>query len=136
MLVAQAPTLASLLSVSTTDSSAMAATPTAATPMAVTPMAATPMAATPAEPAQALEPLASNLDAVRRSVEQLADKQGQMAQNIAALQAVEEDIRQRMAVMPPTPPQQAAPVALRKPQPARVAPRLPPPAAGPVELSR
>jgi hypothetical protein len=131
MLVAEAPTLASLLSVSTTDSSAMAATPTASTLMA-----ATPMAATPAEPAQALEPLASNLDAVRRSVEQLADKQDQMAQSIATLQAVEEDIRQRMAVTPSPPQQAAAPVPLRRPQQARVAPRQPPPAAGPVELSR
>ena len=129
MLVARAPTLAWLLSVSTTDSSAMAAT--------------SPVAATSSEPVQALEPLTSNLEAVRRSVEQLADKQDQMAQNIATLQAVEEDIRQKMSSTPPlpSPPQQAAPVPQHKPVQPRAQPlavqspsitRSPPPA----ELSR
>jgi hypothetical protein len=132
MLVARAPTLAWFLSVSTTNSSAMAAT--------------LPVAATSPDPVQALEPLTSNLDAVRRSVEQLADKQNQMAQNIATLQAVEEDIRQKMSsTLPlPSPPQQAAPIAQHKPlqpraQPLAVqssVPRSPPPAGPPVELSR
>jgi hypothetical protein len=45
---------------------------------------------------------------MRRSVEQLAAKQDQMAQNIATLQAIEEDIRQKMSSTPPSPPQQAA----------------------------
>jgi hypothetical protein len=130
MLVARAPTLAWLLSVSTTNSSAMAAT--------------SPVTATSPDPAQALEPLTSNLDAVRRSVEQLADKQDQMAQNIAALQAVEEDIRQKMSSTPALPSPQAAPIPQRKPlqpraQPLAVqspsVPRSPPP-AGPVEPSR
>jgi hypothetical protein len=57
---------------------------------------------------QQLVPLAFNLDAMRRSVEQLAAKQDQMAQNIATLQAIEEDIRQKMSSTPPSPPQQAA----------------------------
>ena len=78
MVVARAPTLAWLLSVSTTKSPAVAATSP--------------------DPVQQLGPLASNLDVVRRSVEQLAAKQEQMAQNIASLQAVEEDIRQKMSV--------------------------------------
>jgi hypothetical protein len=65
MLVARAPTLAWVLSVSTTKSPVVAATST--------------------DPMQQLAPLASNLDVVRRSVEQLAAKQEQMAQNIAAL---------------------------------------------------
>jgi hypothetical protein len=119
MMVTRAPTLAWLLSVSTTTSSAVAATS--------------------ADPVQQLEPLASNLDVVRRSVEQLADKQDQMAQNIAALQAVEEDIRQKMSFTPPSPSQQPAPIPQHKPQQPRAqsssAPRPPPP-AGPVELPR
>ena len=75
MVIARAPTLAWVLSISTTKP------PAAAT--------------TSPDPLQQLAPLASNLDVVRRSVEQLAAKQEQMAQNIAALQAVEEDINRR-----------------------------------------
>src|SRR6267154_3685978 len=71
MVVARVPTLAWLLSVSATKPPVVAATPP--------------------DPMQQLEPLASNLDVVRRSVEQLAAKQEQMAQNIAALLAVEEN---------------------------------------------
>jgi hypothetical protein len=119
MMVARAPTLASLFSASTTTSSAVAATSP--------------------DPVQQLEPLASNLDVVRRSVEQLADKQDQMAQNIAILQAVEEDIRQKMSFTSPGPSQQAVPIPQHKPQQPRAqsssVPRPPPP-AGPVELSR
>ena len=120
MVVAQAPTLAWLLSVSTTKSPSVAATSPA--------------------PAQQLAPLASNLDVVRRSVEQLAAKQDQMAQNIATLQAVEEDIRQKMS----SPSQQAAPIPQPKPPQPRAqssavqspsVPRPPPP-AGPLVLSR
>ncbi len=124
IVAARAPTLAWLLSVSKTKS------PTAA---AISP-----------DPAQQLEPLASNLDAVRRSVEQFAAKQDQMAQNIATLQAVEEDIRQKMSSAPPSLAQQAAPTPQPKPpqpraqsstvQPSSV-PRPPPP-AGPLPLSR
>jgi hypothetical protein len=122
MVVARAPTLAWLLSVSTTKSPAVAATSP--------------------DPVQQLEPLASNLDVVRRSVEQLAAKQDQMAQNIATLQAVEEDIRQKMSSTSPS--QQAAPIPQPKPPQPRAqssavqsssVPRPPPP-AGPVVLSR
>ena len=124
MVIVRAPTLAWLLSVSTTSSAALAATSP--------------------DPMQQLEPLASNLDVVRRSVEELAAKQDQMVQSIATLQAVEEDIRQKMSSTPPFPPQQAAPIPQpRPPQPraqssavqSSSAPRPPPPAA-PVVLSR
>jgi hypothetical protein len=124
MVVARAPTLAWLLSVSTTKSPAVAATSP--------------------DPVQLLGPLASNLDVVRRSVEQLAAKQDQMAQNIATLQAIEEDIRQKMSYTPPSPSQQAASIPQPKPPqpraqssavPSSSVPRPPPP-AGPLVLSR
>ena len=126
MVVARAPSLAWLLSVSTTKSPAMAATAP--------------------DPAQQLEPLASNLDVVRRSVEQLAAKQEQMAQNMATLQAVADDIRQRMSITPPSSPsqQQAAPIPQHKPPQPRAqssavqsssVPRPLPPAGAPL-LSR
>ena len=123
VVIVRAPTLAWLLSVSTTKSPAVAATSPA--------------------PVQQLEPLASNLDLVRRSVEQLAAKQDQMAQNIAILQAIEEDIRQKMSSTPPSPPQQAASIPQPKlPQPKAQASAMqssvprPPPPAGPLVLSR
>jgi hypothetical protein len=115
MLVARAPTLAWVLSGSTTKSPDAAATST--------------------DPMQQLAPLASNLDVVRRSVEQLAAKQEQMAQNIVALQAAEQDIRQKMSSAPPPPAQPAASILQpREPQPraqSSSVPRPPPP-AGPV----
>jgi hypothetical protein len=121
MAVARAPTLAWLLSVSTTKSPAVAATSP--------------------DPVQLLEPLASNLDVVRRSVEQLAAKQDQMAQNIATLQAIEEDIREKMSLSPS---QQTAPIPQPKPSQPRAQPSAvqsssvprPPPPAGPLLLSR
>jgi hypothetical protein len=122
MAIAQAPTLAWLMSIPTTRPAAMVATSP--------------------DPAQQLAPLASNLDAVRRSVEQLAVKQDQMAQNIAALQAVEEDIRQKMSSAPPSLFQQTAPIAPPKPPQPRAqspaaqsssAPRPPPPAGPPLQ---
>ena len=69
MVIARAPTLARLLSIST------------AKPPVVT--------ATSAGPAEQLAPLVFNLDIVRRGVEQLAAKQERMAQDIATLQAIE-----------------------------------------------
>jgi hypothetical protein len=98
-----------------------------------------------ANPALQLEPLASNLEFVRRSVEQLALKQEQMARNIAALQAVDEDIRQKVSSPPPAPVQPAAAIPQPKPAPAKPqqpagapassAPR-PSPAPGPLAPSR
>jgi hypothetical protein len=120
MLVAQAPTLGLLLSVSTTKSPAVAATSIDTT--------------------RQLAPLVSSLDVVRRSVEQLAAKQEQMAQNIAALRAA-EDVRQKMSSTPPAPApaapapaQQAASIPQPKPPQPKVESRLPP-NAGP-QLSR
>jgi hypothetical protein len=128
MLLTRAPTLAPalawLLPVSTTKSPVVAATTT-----------------DPAQQlAQQLGPLASNLYVVRSSVEQLAAKQEQMAQNIVALQAVEEDIRQKISSAPLPPAQPAASI----PQPRQLQPRAqpmaaqsssvprPPPPAGPL----
>src|SRR6266849_8649381 len=114
MVVARAPLLGWLLSVPTTKSPAVAATAP--------------------DPLPQLVPLASNIDAVRRGVEQLAAKQEQMAQNIATLQAVEEDIRQKVSSPPPSPSpsQQAAPIPQYKPPQPRAqsssVPRPPPPA--------
>lgn len=81
-----------------------------------------------------LAPMASTLDAVRRSVEQLATKQEQMAQNILALRAVEDEVRQKLlpasAATPPAPapaqPPQAAAPQPRPPQ-AKIDSRLSPP---------
>src|SRR5437016_5072813 len=92
-----------------------------------------------------LEPLASDLDIVRRSVGQLVAKQEQMAQNIAALQAVEEDIRQKMSFTPPSSPapvQQAAPILPHRTPRPTIQPAQsssvssPPPPAGQVSVPR
>jgi hypothetical protein len=94
MVVVRAPTLAWLLSVSS-------------------PVVAAP----PQEQGQQIELLATNLYGVRRSLEQLVAKQEQTLQNIMALQAVEEDIKQLIASTPPTP-SQPPPVPQQKlPQP-------------------
>jgi len=123
MLAARLPTLAWLLSVSKTS------------PV---------VAATPADPMPRLESLVSSLDYVRRSVEQLALKQDEMARNIAALQAVESDIRQQVSSTPQSPAQQAVSISQPKPplsraQPSAVQPSSasrPAPSAAPVSLSR
>lgn len=103
------------------------------------------MAATAPDPMQQLEPPASNVDVIRRSVEQLAAKQDQMAQNIALLQAVADDIREKMSTPPSSlSQQQADPTLQRYAPPARApssamqsssVPRSMP-AAGPALLSR
>jgi hypothetical protein len=124
MVVARAPLLGWLFSISTTKSPAVAATA--------------------ADPVQQLEPLASNLDIVRRGVEQLAAQQEQMARNIATLQAVDEDIRQKVSSPPPSPSQQEASIPRQKPPQLRMQPSAvqsssvprPPPPAGPTLLSR
>jgi hypothetical protein len=105
MLVAQAPALGLLLPVATTKS---------------------PVMATTATDTRQLAPLASTLDAVRRSVEQLAAKQEQMAQNIAALRSAE---RTSSTPPAPAPAQQAASIPQPKPPQAKIDSRLPSPAA-------
>jgi hypothetical protein len=88
-----------------------------------------PVAAAPS-PALQLEPLASNLEFVRRSVEQLALKQEQMIRNIAVLQALDEDIRQKVSSPPPPAPSAAAAQAAM-PQPKPAPPKLQPPPGAP-----
>ena len=121
IIIEQVPTLASLLAVSKMKS------PAAAT--------------TSPELAQQLIPLTFNLDVMRRSVDQLAAKQEQMAQSIAALQAVDEDVRQKVSSPPASPRQQAASVEQVEPPQqkaqavhSRSAPR--PPSAGTGFVSR
>ena len=121
IMIEQVPTLASLLAVSKMKS------PAAAT--------------TSPELAQQLIPLTFNLDVMRRSVDQLAAKQEQMAQSIAALQAVDEDVRQKVSSPPASPTQQAASVEQVEPPQqkaqavhSRSAPR--PPSAGTGFVSR
>jgi hypothetical protein len=99
--VAEAPTLGWLLSASTAKSPDTAATAP--------------------DPVRQLEPLAFNLDVVRRSVEQVAAKQEQMADSLATLQAVADDIRQKMSIPPPSSPspQQAVPIPQHKPPQSR-----------------
>ena len=108
MLVAQVPMLGLLLPVSTPKSLVVAGTS--------------------ADTTRQLAPLASTLDAVRRSVEQLAARQEQMAQNIAALRGVDEDARHKTSSAPPAPAQQAASIPQPKPPQAKIESRLPPPA--------
>jgi hypothetical protein len=96
MLLARAPSLGWLLSVSVTKS-----------PAAIT---------NSPDLVQQLAPLASNLDAVRRNLELLAARQEQMSQNIAALQAVEQDIKEKLSFPPqPAPAPLAGPIPQRKP---------------------
>ena len=106
MLVAQAPVLGMLLPAPTTRSPVVAAAYT--------------------DPARQLAPMASALDAVRRSVEQLAAKQEQMAQNLAALRAV-EDTRQKLPSTPPGPTAPAPPPTAAPAQQATSVPQPRPP---------
>ena len=89
-------------------------------------------ASTSRELVQQLAPIARDLAAVRRSMEQLAVKQEQMDQNIVTLQAIEQEIRQKVMSSPP--PARAAP-AQPKPPPQPAAQSFtatpPPPPAGP-----
>ena len=93
------------------------------------------VALTSADSMRQLAPLASTLDVVRRSVDQLAAKQEQMAQNIAALRAADGDLRQKTlsapAALAPAPPpvQPAASPPQSKPPQAKIDSRLPPPAS-------
>jgi type VI protein secretion system component VasF len=117
--------------------------PTLAWLFAVSKMKSPVVAATSPELLQQLMPLTFSLEIMRRSVDQLAAKEEQMAQNIAALQAVDEDVRQKVSSPPPSPTPQAAPVEQAKPrQPKaqalhrRSAPRPPPAGTGTGFVSR
>jgi cytoskeletal protein RodZ len=118
MLSTEVPSL-SWLSVSTTtptpdaEGSAQKPAGSQSAPAQTAPSAA---AATTSQFTQ-LEPIAHDLAAMRRSLEQLAAKQEQMAQNIAAMQAAEQDIRKKMMAQtisdqprkPPKPPANPSP---------------------------
>jgi hypothetical protein len=83
--------------------------------------------ATSGELVQQLAPIARDLAAVQRSVDQLVAKQEQMDQSIATLRTIEQDLRQKVA--PPTP-SRAATAQPKPPQPAAQsfsAPPSPPP---------
>ena len=85
------------------------------------------------EVVQQLQPIARDLAVVRRSVEQLTSKQEQMDQSVATLQAIEQEIRQKMTAPPPPPPATPARAAPKPPQAAaQSAPPAPPPAGPPV----
>jgi hypothetical protein len=81
---------------------------------------------------QQLAPIARDLAAVRRGVEQLAVKQEQMDQNIVTMQAIEQEIRQKVMSSPP--PSRAAPAQPKSPPPSAqsFSATPPPPAAGPL----
>ena len=106
MVRTRIPSVAWLLPVSTTKSppngqvSAQDEALPQSAPVTQTPA---PTAAATSPELMQLEPMARDLAVMRRSLEQLAAKQEQMAQNIAALQAVEQDIRQKMSSRPPSP---------------------------------
>ena len=81
--------------------------------------------AVPFELVQQLKTMAHDLTVMRQRVEQLAVKQEQMAHNIASLQAVEQDIKQKMRspLLPPAaslPPRKNAPRVAPPQPPARV----------------
>lgn len=99
MVAVQAPALSGLLSALPTKPPAVAAF---------------------ASPAQQSGVSASSLDALRRSVEQLAARQEQMAQNVAMLRSVGEDIRQKMSFTPAS-----VPAVLTQPAAAPAAPAKP-----------
>ena len=112
------PSLAWLLPVSTLESppdgqvSAQGAALPQSAPVTQKPAPAV----TSSESVQQLAPITRDLAAVRSSLEQLAVKQEQMAQNIATLQAVvEQDIKQKMSSPLPS---QAVPLPPRKHLPA------------------
>ena len=103
MLTTEVPSLG-WLSVSTTtltpdgqgSAQNLAVPQSAPIPQTAAPAAA---AATTPEFTQ-LEPIARDIAAMRHSLEQLAVRQEQMAQNIATLQAVEQEIKKKMLSRP------------------------------------
>jgi hypothetical protein len=100
MLRAWAPSLGWLLPVSTKlPSDSMVSGQNAVLPQSapVAQMGEATTAVTSHELAQQLEPAVRDLAAVRQSLDQLAAKQDQMVQNIAKLQAAEQEIRQKMS---------------------------------------
>ena len=148
MVATMAPSLSPFLSVAMVKPAADAAVsaPTGGTappaPAAPTQNPASAAAANAAVPParllqQQIEAMTGDLAAVRTGLDQLAAKQDQMAQNIAALQAVEQDIKQKLSSAPATQvpiPRHKPPHVARSPAaPVSVAPSSTvPPVAEPV----
>jgi hypothetical protein len=132
MLSTQVPSLR-WLSVSTTtlapdsQGSAQNATVPQSAPV---PQTTAPAAAMTTPELAQLEPMARELAAMRRSLELFAGKQEQMAQNIATLQAAEQDVRQKILHLSRTisdqPRKPPKPPATRS-SPAQSPPVAPPP---------
>jgi hypothetical protein len=93
--------------------------------------AAPPAAAATTSEFTQLEPIAHDLAAMRQSLEQLAAKQEQMAQNIAAMQAAEQDIRKKMLAQTISDQPRKSPKAPANSSPAQSPARPPPPVAQP-----
>jgi hypothetical protein len=114
MLSTRVPSLR-WLSVTTTTSTSgglgSAQDPTLPQSALVSQRSASAAATTSPELAQ-LEPMARDLAAMRRSLEQLAAKQEQIAQTVTTLPAVEQDIKQKMSSPALS---QAVPIPPRKP---------------------
>jgi len=137
MLSTQVPSLG-WLSASTTaltpDGQGAAQNATVPTSASIPQTAAPAAAATPPEFMQ-LEPMARDLAAMRRSLEQVAVKQEQMAQNIAALQAAEQDIRKKISSRPLAQTNSDQPRKPPKP-PANSSPAQSPPAPPPPPVAQ
>jgi hypothetical protein len=106
------PSVAWLLPVSTTKSPPNGQEDAAILQSAVATQMPAPSAAATSPELVQLEPMAHDLAVMRRSLEQLAANQEQMAQSIATVQAVEQDIRQKISSPPQSP---VVPVPPRKP---------------------
>ena len=102
VLSAQVPSLRWLsVSAPTVTPDGQGSAQNAAVPQsAPVPQPAAPTAAATTPEFTQLEPMARDLAAMRRSLEQLAVKQEQMAQNIATLTTAEQDIRKKMSSRP------------------------------------
>ena len=119
MLSTQVPLLGwlSISATTPTPGAERSAQEPAGSPSAPIAQTAPPAAAATTSEFTQLEPIAHDLAAMRQSLEQLAAKQEQMAQNIAAMQAAEQDIRKKMLVQttsdqprkPPKPPANSSP---------------------------
>ena len=100
------------------------------------PQTAAPAAAAATSPEfTQLEPMTRDLAAMRRSLDQLAVKQEQMAQNIATLQAVEQEIKKKMSSRPLVQTTSDQPRKPPKP-PANSSPAQSPPAPSPPPVAQ
>ena len=114
--------------------------PTQDTALLQAPVSQSVQASAPAEPTlqRQLETLASDLSVVRDIVEKLADKQEQMARDIATLQATKQNLSQKISSLPQSsaarvPPRKNVPKVVHPKadgQPASVPLPVPAPAAG------